>query len=201
MAHPIFKKTIFPFVRLFIDQVNGAENIPQKGPFILTSNHQTYLDSLLLSSVIIPINDKKIHFLASRNIFCNIIGDRLARVWIGCIPLWNGKDKAFMEMLSLVDKSEIVGIYIEGKKSHDGELNKGKTGIVKLALKSHTPILPIGLVGLSDLPKFKSVKLFIGQPIYLDKYYGHNIDEKLLRKLTYDVMHVISGLTKKPYNH
>ena len=90
----------------------------------------------------------------------------------------------------------------------DGKLRKGKTGVVRLALEAKVPIIPLGLIGTinimptdTSIPRFKRAKIHIGKPIYLDKYYKRNIDKKLLRKLTDDVMHVISELTGKPYNY
>ena len=208
MAYPIFKRTLLPIIRLFLKEIKGIEKIPKKDPFIITSNHESFLDPFFIGSVIIPLKNKKLHFLANKGRFWNFFEDKIARDWAGCVLLEWEKEKSFKKLLSLLKKGEIVGIFIEGVTSLDGRLQKGKTGVVKLALKAHVPILPIGLIGTINIaqrdkltPRPRRAKLYIGQLIYLDKYYNKAITGKLLRKLTDDVMGVISKLTSKPYDY
>ncbi|MEK6876266.1 MAG: lysophospholipid acyltransferase family protein [Nanoarchaeota archaeon] len=208
MVYPIFKRTILPFWKLFLKEIVGVENIPEKGPFIITSNYASYLDPWLIGSIIIPLKDKKMHYLSMKGRFWDLWGDRIMKDWLGIVLLEGRKKEALQDLLSLLKKGEIVGIFIEGDRSPDGNLQKGKTGVIRLALKSHVPVLPIGIIGTFDIaprnqliPKLKRAKMRIGKPIYLDEYYKRKIDKKLLRKLTDSVMHVISDLTGKPYNH
>lgn len=207
MVYPVLKVTLFPLLRLFLKDVKGTENIPKKGPYIITANHESYLDPFFIASVIIPITNKKIHFLAVKGRFWDMWGDRIANGWAGAVCLDYGKEKAFKELSSLLKEGKTVGIFTS-QKSLDGKLKKGKTGVMELALKSRVPILPIGLIGVYEIaprykliPNFRRAKIDIGKLIYLDKYYSKKIDYRLLRKLTDDLMHVISGLTCKPYNY
>lgn len=208
LVYPIFKRIVLLPLRLFLKKIGGIENIPKKGPFIVTSNYASYLDPWLIASVIIPLKNKKIHYLAKKGRFWDLSGDRIARDYFGLVLLEGRKEEAFKDILNLLKKGSIVGILIEGDRSSDGKLKKGKTGVAKLALEAKVPILPIGLVGTYDIapgkkliPKLRRAKMHIGKPIYLNKYYKRDINEKLLRKLTNDVMHVISKLSGKPYTH
>ncbi len=208
MVYPILKKTLFPFLRLFLKEIRGIENIPKKGPYIITSNHESYLDPFLIDSVIIPLKNKKIHFLAKKGRFWDLFGDTISRKWAGCVCVDERKEKVFQELLSLLKNKDIVAIFIEGDRGSDGKLKKGKTGVIRLALNARVPILPIGLIGTFDIapgdkliPRFKRAKLHIGKLIYLDNYYEKKVDSKLLRKLTDEIIHVISRLTNKPYNY
>ena len=208
MVYPIAKKTLFSFTRLFLKEIKGIENIPKRDPFIIASNHECYLDPFLIISVIMPLKDKKIHFLANKGRFWDLFGDEISRQWAGAIPLDEGKEKAFQELLGLLKKREIIALFIEGQRSLDGKLMKGKTGVVRLALKSHAPILPIGLIETLDIaprnklmPRLKRAKMNIGKAIYLDEHYEKDINERLLRNLTDKVMHTISKLTNEPYNY
>ena len=207
MVYPISKRTFFPILRLFLKEIKGMENIPKKGPFIITSNHESYLDPFLLGSVIIPRLNKKIHFLAIRGRGIKFFGERLAKEWGGCVVLGKDKEKALNHLLELLKKGKIVGIFTS-RRSYDGKLKKGKTGVIRLAFKAHVPILPIGIKGSFDItptdtsiPRLKRANLNIGKPIYLDKYHKKNITNGLLRKLTDDLMNIISGLTGKPYSY
>lgn len=207
MVYPIFKRTVLPTARLFLKEVKGIENIPKNGPFIITGNHESYLDPFFIGSIIIPLLNKKMHFLAVKGRFWDLLGETIAKKWGGCVCLDEGKEKAFQELLSFLKQEEIVGIFTSSK-SLDGKLKKGKTGVVRLALESRVPILPIGLMGTINIaprntliPKLKRAKLHIGKPVYLDNYYDKNVNYKLLRKLTDDLMNVISELTGKPYEY
>tara|TARA_Y100000310_G_scaffold341787_1_gene442113 strand:+ start:13842 stop:14468 length:627 start_codon:yes stop_codon:yes gene_type:complete len=208
MVYPIFKRTAIPIIRLFLKEIRGMENIPKKGPFIITSNYGSYLDIWLLISIIAHSRDKKIHFLAKKGRFWNFGGRKLLTGWLSAVIVEGRKEEAFQDLLSLLKQEEIVGIFIEGQRSSNGDLNKGKTGVVRLALTSHVPILPVGIMGTFNIaprnqliPRLKRAKIHIGKPIYLDNYHQQKIDKNILRKLTDDVMHVISKLTSKPYNY
>lgn len=207
MVYPVLKITLFPLLRLFLKDVKGIKNIPKKGPYIITANHESYIDPFLIASIIIPLTNKKIHFLAVKGRFWDVWGDRIASGWAGAVCLDYGKEKAFKELLSLLKEGKTAGIFT-GQKSLDGKLKKGKVGVIELALKARVPILPIGLAGAFEIaprdklvPNFRRAKIDIGKLIYLDKYYSKKIDYRLLRKLTDDLMHVISDLTCKPYNY
>ena len=207
MVYPVIKVALFPLLRLFLKYVNGTENIPKKGHYIITANHESYLDPFFIASIIIPTTNKKIHFLAVKGRFWDAWGDKIAHDYAGCVCLDYGKENAFKELLSLLREGKIVGIFTS-PKSLDGKLKKGKTGIIELALKARVPILPIGLAGAFEIaprdklmPNFRRAKINIGRLIYLDKYYSKKIDYRLLRKLTDNLMHVISDLTGKPYNY
>ena len=206
LVYPIAKRALFPLIRLFLKEIGGIENIPKNGPFIVTSNHESYLDPLLIASVIIPIRNAKVYFLANKGRFWNVFGYKISKGWAGCIPLDDGKEKALEELLDLLNKGSIAGMFIEGPRSMDGSLRKGKTGVVRLALKAKVPVLPIGLVGTFDiapnnkiLPKLKRAKMLIGTPIAFNEHYGSKPTERLIRKLTGKVMLSISALTNKPY--
>ena len=84
----------------------------------------------------------------------------------------------------------------------------GKTGAVRLALAAKAPVVPVGIKGTYQLwPVHKKlfkikriVKVNIGKPIYIDRYYKRKITRKLLRKLTKKIMREIARLSGQRYN-
>ena len=64
-----------------------------------------------------------------------------------------------------------IWIYPEGRVSKDGNIQKGKKGIVYLHQKTGAPIVPVGIIGNFGILSFKtllrknSVKIKIGRPI------------------------------------
>lgn len=205
MIYPFADKTFFALVRLFIRKVDGINNLP-KAPFILAANHDSYLDPLLIGSVVVPKIGKQMHYLAMKGRFWNIFGDFISRKWAGCVPFDEGKKKAIKELIRLLKKGDMVGIFPGGPRSADGNLTRGKTGAVRLALAAKAPIVPLGLIGTYGIasgekliPRFKRADMKFGKPIFYDKYYNKKITKKLLRNLTNSLMEEIAKLINKKY--
>jgi 1-acyl-sn-glycerol-3-phosphate acyltransferase len=135
----------------------------------------------------------------------------------GCIPVYVEKQKnakrknkkAFQKAKEYLGLGEIVGVFPEGRRSLDGKLKKAKLGAAKLALSAKVPVIPIGIIGSYELfpkgkkfPKLKkSVIVNIGKPIYFNKYYGKDDDNKALENVTRKIMQEIGKLSRQKYNH
>ena len=215
MVHFISKLTIIPFIKLFIKKVDGQENILKGKPFIVASNHSSYIDDFVVPSILMPILNKEIHFYVNSSYFNNYFSRKFLE-WYGNIPIdtVKGKNykqvnkKAFQIALKYLGKNDIVAIFPEGTRSIDGRLCKGKTGIARLALKSKVPVLPIGIIGSYKilpkgkfLPRFRRCNINIGKPLYFKEYYNKNINDRILERTTRKIMKEIAKLTNQEYNH
>ena len=205
MKYPFTSLTIFPLLRLFVRKTIGFENLP-KPPFILAANHDSYLDPMLIIAVVVPKVDKQVHYLAMKGRFWDFFGDKIARNWAGCVPLDEGKEKALKELMRLLRKGDVVGIFPGGPRSPDGNLTKGKTGAVRMALAAHCPVVPVGLIGTYDIsprdqiiPRLKRCEMRFGKPIYFNKYYNKKITNGTLHTLTHNLMKEIAKLINKKY--
>lgn len=158
MTYPITKLWFYPFNWMMVRRIKGMENIPNDKRFIAVSNHEKLVDPLYIIYAILQKLNKKVHFLSSAKWW--FLGETICRQWAGCIPLFN-KKQAFEESKQLLKSGEIVGIFPEGglKKTKNP-----KTGAVRLAIETNTPILPIG-VKSSYIP-FSST-LNIGKLTYI----------------------------------
>ena len=141
-------------------RINCIENIPNKGPFIIISNHERLIDPFYVLYPILKKLNKKIHFIATPTWW--FLGDTICRKWAGCIPLFDTK-QAYAEAKKLIKLGEIVGIFPEGGTRRT---RNPRTGALRLALETNVPILPIGIK--SSYVPFNS-KLNIGKLIYLKK--------------------------------
>ena len=99
-----------------------------------------------------------------------------------------------------------MGIFPEGHRSYEHKLREGKTGVAKLALASHVPVIPVGIRGSSKiLPrdsyflKFKRCEVNIGKPLYFEKYYKQQNNKKALKIVTHKIMKEISKLSNYSY--
>ena len=178
MAYPITKFWFYPLCRILIKRIKGIDNIPDKTTFIIVANHEKLIDPLYIIYTVLKKLNKKVHFLSSGRWW--FLGETICRQWAGSIPLFD-KKQAYNESKNLIISGEIVGIFPEGGTRRT---KNPKTGAVRLAVETNTPILPIGIKS-SYLP-FKS-KLNIGKPIYINKKNDIEKQAKDLLKYIYQL--------------
>lgn len=172
------------FKLLFKLKVEGAENIPQKGPAVIAANHQSWLDPVLL-------------FLASPRIVRYMAMEKLFRIPFlslfmtlhGAFSVGPGRRciGAVRESLKKLGEGKIIGIFPEGGitfNNYDlGERSKKvvglKKGLVKIAVKGKSPVIPAGISGSGCVlprdvfPRFRRfiqftpIKVKFSNPLYL----------------------------------
>jgi 1-acyl-sn-glycerol-3-phosphate acyltransferase len=162
MVYPISKFWLYPFCSVFTKRIKGIKNIPQKSNFIMISNHENRIDPIYLIYLTVKILNKKIHFLAQPKLW--FLGKTICSKWAGCIPLFNSK-QAYNQMKDYLKRGKLIGIFPQGNYKKDNNKNF-KTGALRLALETNTPILPVG-ISSSYTPFATTIN--IGKLIHLKK--------------------------------
>ena len=174
MAYPITKSWFYPLNWVMIKRIQGENNIPKNRNFIIISNHEHLIDPLyIIYSVLWKLN-KKVHFVATPTWW--FLGEKICRQWAGGIPLFNS-EQAYKEAKELIKSGEIIGIFPEGGTRRT---KNPKTGAIRIALETKTPILPIGIKS-SYLPFNSTVN--IGKLVHLKK--KNNIKKQTLELMEY----------------
>ena len=208
MVYPIAKLIFVPIIDIWIKEVNGINNIPMQGPFVIAANHESYMDHLIIVKTFVTHLNKKIHFLSKKEHFSNPIKSIWHR-WAGAIPLDRETKgaEALKWAIKALKSGKIIGIHPEGTRTLTGKLQRGKTGVARLALAAKVPVVPVGLIGTFEIlpkgryiPKLKKATMNIGKPLYFNKYYNKKITKKLLRETTDIIMKEIAKLCKQEYN-
>jgi len=182
------------------------ENVPLKGGYIVASNHASHLDFFFFPCIV----PHRMYYLAKKELFENPAW-RLLMVSTHQIAVDRGKSDrdAFSKALEVLKRGDVLGIFPEGTRSPDGELLKGHTGVARLALMGHAPILPVGMRGIHDIlprgarvPRLgKKAEIHIGRIKTFKHYYGCEGDRAITRKITDDIMREIGRLAGKNYGH
>ena len=200
MAFPVGKYAFRLMFSPFLKRVSGLEHLPTEGNFLLAANHCSYIDSLLLGTLVARHLNKKLYFLGKKEHFANPL-ERRFNEWGGMIPInrqagASGIKRALHEL----EKGKILVIYPEGTRSRNGQLQNAKPGIAKLALDSGVPVLPVGISGTFDVlpkgkkwPRLAPIEVHIGQPV---QYFPDpDCDKRLQRhRITEDIMSNIALL-------
>jgi len=134
-------------VRLKI-RFEGEENIPKKGPFVLVLSHKSHLDSLLLHTFC----PRLMFTLAKSSVFRTRFMAWFAPR-VGAVPTrrYQIDPQAVRVALRLIRKGEGVGVFPEGERSWDGELQPLRSGTIRLLLKAGVPVIPCGMVGTYEV--------------------------------------------------
>ena len=169
-----------PLLRLcFQFQVEGRENIPCSGNYIVIANHLNWLDEFTLL-LLFPV-EPRLHFLADPTMLVT----RKFQWWLvrttgGYVPVVRDRhsDKAlFHHVDHALEVGGAVAIFPEANYGpKEGELLPFKKGFAHFAFDAGVPIVPIALTGTKELWLGKTIGLRIGSPIPAQ---GRTVDELL----------------------
>ncbi|GAG04191.1 unnamed protein product, partial [marine sediment metagenome] len=87
MVYPISK--LFRLIVTFpVKQVEGMENLPKDKPFVIASNHNSFIDPVILALVITKhLKKKKIYFISAMSLFFDLLLTISFSEFIGSIRL------------------------------------------------------------------------------------------------------------------
>jgi 1-acyl-sn-glycerol-3-phosphate acyltransferase len=145
------------------------ERIPRTGPAIIACNHISYLDPLTNGDAVVQAH-RRPRFLAKEDLFrIPIIGRALRGA--GQIPVSRGsRDRSSLDRAAAaLDRGEVIVVYPEGTVTtrEDGLPMEGKTGVVRLALRTGVPITPMVSWGSREVwQKTGRGSLRFGRPIW-----------------------------------
>jgi long-chain acyl-CoA synthetase len=211
-AQPAYDTIWYPLSRLiqmfardrFRLRVSGLENLPQGHPFILSSNHQSYIDPIIMASVL-PKNILANTFaLGTSEIFGTGFMRRLAR-WIRVMVL--DPDANLVPAMRAgafgLRQGRVLILYPEGERSIDGTPRIFKKGAAILSIHMQVPIVPVAIEGFYDvwprgksfLQKFAPLKMTFGKPILPPP--ESEASEAAYEKLTADVKATVVAMWQK----
>ena len=208
MIYWLSTSILTPFSMFLLKEIRGLDNLPKEGGFVLASNHCSYLDPIVIPILFLKQFKRKVHYLAKKELFKPWMLNKVLKA-AEIIPIdRTGKDKgALKEALKALKEGEIISLFPEGGRSRTGRIQKGKTGVARLALWAKAPVVPIGIKGSYDIwPAHKKIfklkkgiELNIGKPMYFDKYYNKKITKKLLTDVTRKIMKEVARLSNQKY--
>jgi 1-acyl-sn-glycerol-3-phosphate acyltransferase len=195
---------------VFRPTITGVENVPREGAAIIVCNHLSFVDSIFLPLAI----PRRMTFLAKSDYFTGT-GIRGAIVkWFmtsaGQLPIDRSGGKASEASLNtglgVLAEGRVLGIYPEGPRSPDGRGYRGRTGVARMVLEAHVPVIPVAVVGTdavmplgAKLPKVKKVSVVIGEPMDFSRFEGLENDRFVLRSITDEIVYRINELSGQEY--
>lgn len=160
-----FAKGMFRFqFKLMRWKIQGVENMPAEGPVILAINHQSIWDPLVAASSL----PRKVSFMAKEELFSiPVLGKIFSK--LGAFPVKRGQGdmNAIRQSLAILKEARVLGLFPEGTRSKDGEIQKGLPGMVLLMEKSKATVVPVKVYGTRNLltKGWGNIAVVVGKPM------------------------------------
>lgn len=183
LAHPERKVESFwyPLTRMaamfcydrFQLKVRGLEKLPRHGPFLLCPNHQSFIDGVVISSVLPWEIFRDIFFVGTSDIFGAGFMRTLAR-WMRIMVV--DPDANLLPAMRAgafgLRHGRVLILFPEGERSIDGPPKMFKKGAAILSIHLQVPIVPVAVEGFHDawprgerFQKFAPLRITFGDPI------------------------------------
>jgi long-chain acyl-CoA synthetase len=174
---------IFRFIQLFARdrfdlRVTGLEKLPERGPFILSPNHQSFIDPFVVGSVLPWPVFRELFSVGTSEIFGSGLMRRIAR----CLRvIVVDPDANLIPAMRAgaygLRRGRVLVLFPEGERSIDGEPKVFKKGAAILSLHLQVPIVPVAIEGFYEVwprgkrffQSFHPLRMSLGEPIYPPK--------------------------------
>jgi long-chain acyl-CoA synthetase len=149
----VLLKSVMLVVRVAIRiEVTGLDRLPEQGPYLLSPNHQSYLDPFFLLGSLPYRVVRQVFFVGASEYFETAILRGLARQ-INLVPVDPdaGLVPAMQAGAAGLRRGRILVLFPEGERSIDGTVRGFKKGAAILAHHLRVPLVPVGIDGLFDV--------------------------------------------------
>lgn len=165
-----------PFCDRYFDlKVYGERHVPSRGGVLIVSNHQSYLDPVLLGSKL----RRPLSFLAKSELFEIPYFGWLIRN-LNAFPVRQGEGDvgAVRETIRRLREGHALILFPEGTRSPDGTLQPIQSGVGLIIRRAGVPVVPAVIDGsFAAWPRDR--KLFRSHPVRV--MYGPAMDLKDLK--------------------
>lgn len=140
--------------------IEGRENLPASGSFVMVCNHTSHLDTL---SMLCAVPLRQIHrtfpAAAADYFFSSLPRSAVSAILINALPFdrqVNGAESLTVCSELLTNDGNILIIFPEGTRTTDGEMGRFRSGIGRLVVGTDLPVVPCYLDGgMAAWPKGK----------------------------------------------
>lgn len=207
----VFAGFAIPIVSTFTGvRIRGGEHLPREGAFILAPNHYSNADPIVVGITLWKLARVPRFLLKASLLRIPVFGRILSSLgMVGVERAGRGGRGALTAAVDHLKGGDSVIIYPEGTLTRDPDLwpMRGKTGVVRAALESGAPVIPLAHWGAQRIiaPHSKRIRLvprtvvdvLVGPPVDLSPWRGKPLDAATLSGATDAVMAAITALVEQ----
>jgi 1-acyl-sn-glycerol-3-phosphate acyltransferase len=146
----------------------GLENIPRTGGVLLASNHQSFLDPVLVAMVL----PREMHFMARRTLFRNPAFRALIAGYNAFAIERDSADvKGVNSAIARLEAGNILLVFPEGTRTENGSIAPMKS-VGVIAARAAVPIVPVLIQGAYEvwpkgrlIPHTGRISMIFGKPL------------------------------------
>lgn len=118
---------------------HGTEHLKREAPFMLIANHQDAMDPIILA---VPVK-QQITFLAKKELMSSTLARKYLTA-LHCIPVdrHNRDMQAMRSCVNTLKQKRVLGIFPEGTRHHEGQMETVESGTALIALRTGVPLIP-----------------------------------------------------------
>jgi 1-acyl-sn-glycerol-3-phosphate acyltransferase len=137
----VLRLAFWPVMKM---EVHGLEYLPADGPVVIACNHVTNLDVFPMQLGL----PRPIFYMGKAELFKFPPMDWALRN-LGAFPVRRGeKDEwAMGHALKVLEHEQVLGMFPEGTRNKGRGLGVAKTGSARLAIETHSQIVPMVVIG------------------------------------------------------
>jgi 1-acyl-sn-glycerol-3-phosphate acyltransferase len=121
-------------------RIEGRDNIPRQGGYVLTCNHTMGPDFFVVGYA----SPRQVYFMAKQELF--EVNPLLTWLFNQCgvFPIRRGETDwaAVNHAIELVKSGHVLGMFPEGTRSRSGKLQRGRSGAARIAIQAQAPVVP-----------------------------------------------------------
>jgi 1-acyl-sn-glycerol-3-phosphate acyltransferase len=200
VARPAFRLLFHILCRV---QIEGRENIPAAGGYIVSCNHLSIVDPPL----VVAFWPRAVEAAGAVDVLARPGQGQLMR-WYGGLSVHRGEaDRALLEeMIRRLKAGLPVMMDPEGRRSHVPGMQEAKPGVAYVAAKAGVPVVPVGVSGTEVATaawkrgRRARLKMVIGRPVRLPPVdFRAPARKQQLKANTNALMHAIAALLPEEY--
>jgi long-chain acyl-CoA synthetase len=133
-------------------RARGRQQLPASGPYLISPNHQSYLDAFLLVGALPFRAFRRLFFVGAAEYFQSPVTRWLARV-VNVVPI--DPDANLVAAMQAgahgLRLGKVLVLFPEGERSIDGRLKTFRKGAAILSYHAQAPIVPVAIDGAWDV--------------------------------------------------
>ena len=133
-------------------RISGREHLPREGGFLISPNHQAYIDPFFVAAALPFRTLRQLFFVGASEYFETPLLKRMARA-VNLIPVDPDANlvNAMQAGAAGLRMGKVLVLFPEGERSIDGGLKKFRKGAAILSAHLDVPIVPVAIDGLFEL--------------------------------------------------
>ncbi len=153
--------------------INANKFVEGKGIYVC--NHFTMLDPVPFVTDLFEYDFNAL--MKEESLDLPIIGKILPKIGVISIKRGEADLRAIKKCMDVLKNNQPLIVFPEGTRNKTGnkQMLEFKDGVAMFALKTKSPIIP--MIYSKPIKTFRKTYLLIGDPMYLDEFYGEGVKE------------------------